>query len=136
MVYKITLAVAFLFSFSASAETITGPVSHIRDGDTFLIGRQPIRICGIDAPERETQAGKRATAFIAKAVRGKTVKCVPVGEGTVCDGRSKRTNRDRVVAQCFIQGRDIADMLVRSGHACDWPRFSGGAYRVVGGCTK
>lgn len=136
MVYKITLIAGLMFATVASAQTITGTPSKIRDGDTFVIGNQPIRICGIDAPESNTQAGKRATAFITQTIKGKAVRCTPVGEGTVCDGRSKRTNRDRIVAQCFVQGRDIAEMLVRAGHACDWAKFSGGAYRVVGGCSR
>lgn len=136
MVYKSFIIASFLFASTASAEPITGAISKIRDGDTFLIGNQPIRLCGIDAPERNTREGKKATAFLAKTVKHKALKCIPVSEGTVCDGRSKRTNGDRIVAQCFIQGRDLAELLVRSGNACDWPKFSGGAYRVIGGCSR
>ena len=136
MVYKGILIASLLFSTVANAQSITGAVTHIRDGDTFVIGNQPIRLCGIDAPERKTNSGKRATQFITQAIKGKSVKCVPVGQGTVCDGLSRRTNHDRIVAQCFVQGRDIAEMLVRARHACDWPRFSGGAYRIVGGCSR
>lgn len=133
---KLLIIFSCLFTFPAIAEPITGSVSKIRDGDTFLIGNQPIRLCGIDAPESKTKAGKNATIFITQALRGKAVKCIPVGEGTVCDGRSRRTNHDRIVAQCFVQGRDIAEMLVRARHACDWPKFSGGAYKIVGGCSR
>jgi endonuclease YncB( thermonuclease family) len=53
-----------------------------------------------------------------------------MGEGTVCDGRSKPTSRDRVVAQCFLDKLDIAEEMVRSGTACDWPKFSGGHYKI------
>lgn len=136
MVYNSVLIASLLFTTVANADPITGAVSKIRDGDTFVIGNQPIRLCGIDAPERKTNAGKKATRFITQAIKGKALRCTPVGEGTVCDGRSRRTNHDRIVAQCFVQGRDIAEMLVRAGHACDWPKFSGGAYRIVGGCSK
>ena len=133
---RLALLSLALVATPVMADPITGPVTKIRDGDTFLVNRQPIRLCGVDAPERKTNAGKKATAFITQAIKGKTVRCIPVGEGTVCDGRSRPTNHDRIVAQCFIQGRDIAEILVRSGHACDWPKFSGGAYRVVGGCSR
>lgn len=136
MVRKAILIVSLLITSTAVAAPITGPISKIRDGDTFLIGNQPIRICGIDAPERGTKAGKQSTKYLRKMTIGKSLRCIPVGEGTVCDGRSRRTNRDRIVAQCFIQGRDIAEMLVRSGNACDWTKFSGGAYKVVGGCSR
>ena len=49
-----------------------------------------------------------------------------VGAGTPCDGRSEPTSYDRVVAQCLVNGRDVATEMVRRGAACDWPRFSGG----------
>ena len=136
MICRIICLSVLLLSSAAYAEPIIGPVSKYRDGDTFLIGNQPIRLCGIDAPERRSQAGKRATAYLEQITKGRALRCVPVTEGTVCDGRSKRTSYDRVVAQCFMQGRDIAEMIVRAKHACDWPSFSGGAYRVVGGCSR
>jgi endonuclease YncB( thermonuclease family) len=56
------------------------------------------------------------------------VRCVQVGNGTVCDGRSKPTNRDRVVAQCFVDDIDVAAVLVERGLACDWKTFSGAYY--------
>ena len=56
-----------------------------------------------------------------------------VGEGSVCDGKSKPTSHDRTVAQCFIGKTDIADILVARGYACDWVKFSGGHYsKTVG----
>lgn len=131
-----TLLALLLLSTTAHAQTISGPVSHYRDADTFLIGHQPIRLCGVNSPERGTRAGRQATAFLRQITRGKALRCVPVGDGTVCDGRSRKTSRDRIVAQCFMQGRDIAEILVKNGHACDWPRFSGGYYRIVGGCSR
>lgn len=121
---------------AAYAEPIVGPVSHIRDGDTFVIRHQPIRLCGIDTPEAGRAGAQEATDYLRDLTYGKAVKCIPVNEGTVCDGRSKRTNRDRIVAQCYVGGRDIARALVEARLACDWPKFSGGAYRVVGGCTR
>ena len=66
-------------------------------------------------------------------VLGKQVRCIRVGEGSVCDGRSKPTSRNRVVAQCFVANVDVAEALTKAGHACDWGKFSGGHYsRLVG----
>ena len=136
MLKTLILVAALLYVPPVSADPIIGPVSRIRDGDTFLIGNQPIRLCGIDAPEKRQRGGDAATAYLRQLTKGKSLRCIPVTEGTVCDGRSRRTNYDRIVAQCFIQGRDLAMMLVRARHACDWPKFSGGHYRIVGGCSK
>ena len=63
-----------------------------------------------------------------KLVKGKTIRSVQVGGGTPCDRRSKSTNRDRIVAQCFADGSDLAKQLVEQGFACDWTKFSGGHY--------
>jgi micrococcal nuclease len=87
-----------------------------------------IRVCGIDAPERG-QVGWTASRDTLLAIVGdKVVRCTPVGEGTVCDGRSKRKSWDRVVAQCFVGGLDVGGALVADRYACDWARFSGGYY--------
>jgi endonuclease YncB( thermonuclease family) len=48
----------------------------------------------------------------------------------VCDGKSKPTSRDRIVGQCFIDKLDIAGEMAKSGTVCDWPKFSGGHYKV------
>jgi endonuclease YncB( thermonuclease family) len=56
------------------------------------------------------------------------VRCIQVGGGTPCDGRSPRTSYDRVVAQCFVGGADVSVQMVERGSACDWTRFSGGTY--------
>ena len=98
------------------------------DGDTLYVGRLKYRLCGIDAPEHGQPGSREAADHLRKLIRGKTINCRPVGEGTPCDGRSKRKSHDRIVAQCFVDSRDIAAEMVRSGHAKDWPKFSGGHY--------
>lgn len=123
-----------VFCQSASAQTIEGTVTNVIDGDTFDFRTVRIRICGIDAPERGELGYLEATTALAGLISGRYVLCVPVGAGSVCDGRSKPLNRKRVVAQCFVGRLDIADRMVTSGHACDWVKFSGGAYS--GGCRK
>jgi hypothetical protein len=53
------VAVALLAAFPAVAGELVGPVASIRDGGTFTIVVTDIRLCGIDAPERE-EAGYEA----------------------------------------------------------------------------
>ena len=130
------LCLALILPAIALADTITGPVAHVRDGDTFVIGRQPIRLCGVQAPEKGRRGAKEATAYLTRLVRGKAVRCIPVGEDTPCDGRSSRRSHDRTVAQCFVQGRDIAEAMVAAGHACAWVRYSGQAYTGPGRCER
>ena len=98
------------------------------DGDTLYVGRLRYRLCGIDAPERGQPGSREATDYLRALTQAKTIICTPVGEGTPCNGGSERQSHDRIVAQCFVGGRDIAAEMVREGHAQDWPEFSGGHY--------
>ena len=118
----------------AQAQTITGEVTRVVDGDTFHLGRIAIRVCGIDAPERGDAGHQEAKAALEAIIGNKRLRCTPVGAGSVCDGRSNPYSHKRIVAQCFVGKLDIASEMVRSGHACDWINYSGGAY--TGGCRK
>jgi endonuclease YncB( thermonuclease family)/outer membrane protein OmpA-like peptidoglycan-associated protein len=115
---------------------LTGRVNLIVDGDTFdmQVGRRlvRIRICGINSPEKGEAGYERARDFLYGRIMGRMLRCVPVGEGTVCDGRSSPLSHGRMVAQCFVDpDGDIAVPIVESGNACDWPHFSGGHYQNV-----
>jgi hypothetical protein len=67
---------------------------------------------------------------LSNMIEGKIVHCLQVGEGTVCDGRSKPTSRDRIVAQSFLGKLDIAEEMTKSETVCDWPKISGGRYKI------
>jgi endonuclease YncB( thermonuclease family) len=127
-------AVALMLPLPAVAADYLGPVTSVADGDTFTMesetGKVCVRICGIDAPERGQPGYGQAAGVLANMIEGKTVHCLQVGEGTVCDGKSKPTSRDRIVAQCFLNKLDIAEEMAKSGTACDWPKFSGGHYKI------
>ncbi|UPK06990.1 thermonuclease family protein [Bradyrhizobium sp. 170] len=104
------------------------------DGDSFTMeadgAKVRVRIRGIDAPERGQAGYGQAAGALSNMIDGKTVHCLQVGEGTVCDGQSRPTSRDRIVAQCFLEKVDIAGQMIRSGTACDWAKFSGGRYKI------
>jgi endonuclease YncB( thermonuclease family) len=130
------LSTAWLLAFvtMAHATEFQGRVIHVVDGDTFDISTGllsvRIRLCGVDSPERGQAGYREATTVLQAMIGGKPVRCIQVGSGTPCDGRSKPRNHNRVVAQCFIDHHDIATEMVKARYACDWPRFSGGHYRV------
>jgi endonuclease YncB( thermonuclease family) len=62
----------------AAAETFSGKVVAVSDGDTItvLYGRvgKKVRLDGIDAPERKQDYGTRARQFVGSKVFGKTVQ--------------------------------------------------------------
>src|ERR1700691_1274584 len=118
----------------AMASDYLGKVTSVADGDTFTMeaetGRVRVRVCGIDAPERGEAGYCQAAGVLANMIEGKIVHCLQVGEGTPGGGKSKSTSRDRIVAQCILDKHAIAEEMTKSGTACDWPKFSGGRYKV------
>lgn len=132
MHHRMLLLAACLVASPAHAGEVTGEVEHIRDGDTFTINGVDIRLCGIDAPERDDPDYRTALDALRNLTKTSVVRCVQVGDGTVCDGRSRPTNYDRIVAQCFVGDIDIAAALIEQGVVCDWIKFSGGYYSADG----
>ena len=89
------------------------------DGDSLRFGSVEIRLWGIDAPEWDEPGGAAATAFLRGMVWAQVVVCRPQGG---------RDAYGRTVAMCFVGSVDIARALVETGHARDWPKYSGGYY--------
>ena len=114
----VALLVALGLSGTAMAGDLIGPVERVVDGDTIVVAGQSIRIWGVDAPERFTDEGKQATAFMNEILAGQSVYCRDTGT----------RSWNRIVAQCWVLGSDIARSLVDEGHAVDAPKYSGGYY--------
>lgn len=102
--------------------------AHVVDGDGLRVGGYFVRLCGIDARELSRPGGRSDKRALQRLFAGAVVRCVPVGSGTPCDGRSAPFSHHRIVAQCFVGDTDLAAEMARTGHALDWPRFSGGFY--------
>jgi micrococcal nuclease len=132
--FATAITAALLSASACGTEFYSGRVTKVADGDTFTINsdgqKVRVRFCGIDSPERRQPGYAEASKELARIVAGREVRCIQVGGGTPCDGRSKATNRDRIVAQCFVGSEDIAMGMICSGHAKDWPVFSGGLCRL------
>jgi micrococcal nuclease len=102
-------------------------VLTVLDGDTVdmdidlgfyvQMKAQRIRLLGIDAPEPrgETQAaGEAATAYLRDLIEGKTVIVRTVhGE----DDPDRTDSFGRWFGQIYLEGTDISQEMIRSGHA-------------------
>lgn len=96
----------------------------------WVTASSPHRINGIDAPESAQtcqtnngttyRCGARSAAVLADYLaQSSPTRCSPIG----------RDRYGRIVASCQrADGQDVAERLVRRGHALDWPRYSNGAY--------
>lgn len=103
-----------------ATEQVSGPVTKVRDGDTFLVKGVPIRLNGIDAPEMRTQAGKAARYAVERIIAGQPLTCTLTGDRSY----------DRMVGTCYLpDGKDVGEELIRQGYALDCPRYSKGRYR-------
>lgn len=112
---------------TAHASEIAGQASII-DGDTLEIHSTRIRLWGIDAPESSQlcrgedslpyRCGAKAANELDRFIARRPVSCEPVS----------RDAYGRAVARCSVNGSDLAEWLVDSGLAFDWPKYSKGKY--------
>jgi len=111
------LALVALAALPSRAETVSGDVRVI-DGDSIVVGGTRVRIWGIDAPEMGTREGDAAKKYLKMLVKDAPVRCED--DGTRIQGR--------IMAKCFIGAIDIGGVMVMSGNAYDWRRYSRGHY--------
>jgi endonuclease YncB( thermonuclease family) len=124
------LGIFLAMASPASTDDLTGQASII-DGDTLEIHGTRIRLWGIDAPESDQlcrneesehyRCGQKAANELDAFVARRTVQCVEVD----------RDQYKRAVAVCTAADIDLADWMVRSGLALDWPKYSKGDYAAA-----
>ena len=115
----VALILIILATPTLADETIlTGTVTKVRDGDTIEVGKIPIRLNGVSAPELDEPLGQQSKQFMHDLVMGKPVRCEMTGAKTY----------DRFVGTCYLGGKDIGISVIEAGLALDCPRFSGGRY--------
>jgi len=120
----LAIGLAKICSLLAAAKDrnqMTARVERVLDGDTFVLeGVAPkIRIWGLDAPERDMIGGAAATKALSSLINGVLLRC---------DVREIDRYR-RTVGQCFLpDGRDVAVVMISSGTAKEYCRYSTGSY--------
>ena len=86
--------------------------SYVVDGDTFKIyspalGKQVVRIWGIDAPEKKQKFGDKATSFLSSLIVEKPLRLIV----------KSKDKYGRFVCQVFHEDMDIGLVMVRMGFA-------------------
>ena len=106
------------------AEFMVGPV-RVVDGDTVYMGKERIRLQGIDTPERgqrcldgkgvSYRCGRAATLALRGMVGDNYVMCVTEGRGKY----------GRALGTCYtMDGVDLNGWLVRHGYALAYRKYN------------
>ncbi len=108
----ITLGLLIGLSLAASADSLTGKVVKITDGDTLYVldanyKEHKIRLAGIDAPERKQAYGLASRKHLASIVAGQQVRIE----------YQKRDRYGRSVGKVLLDGFDACLEQVKAGFA-------------------
>ena len=108
-------AVAGFSIWPQAAKPIEGR-AQVVGGDMLKVGTATVRLAGIEAPladqrcakggKKTWRCGEAARAALDRQVRGKRVAC----------DAGKADGEGLVVTLCRVDGRDLAEELVRGGH--------------------
>ena len=96
----------------AQAETFTGRVVGVTDGDTITVldggyTQHKVRLTGIDAPERKQAFGNKAKQYLASLIFGKTVTVEWF----------RRDRYKRILGKVTMDSQDINLEQIRAGFA-------------------
>jgi endonuclease YncB( thermonuclease family) len=103
---------------TANAETITGRVVSVADGDTITVldgdkVQHKIRLAGIDAPEKKQAFGNRSKESLSAMAFDKTVD-VETG---------KRDRYGRQIGKLLVNGQDVNLVQVERGMAWFYRKY-------------
>ena len=96
----------------------------VTDGDTIKSGSVRIRLHGIDAPETKQTCkksngsiyycGQKSTAFLKTLIKSNEVSCV----------QKDKDRYGRIIAVCYVDGKDINAVMVEEGWAIAYRYYS------------
>lgn len=101
----------------------------VKDGDSFTLNGEEIRLWGIDAPEFDQQCTKGQAPYSCGQVSKRALERFIGSKTVIC--KKKYTDRyARSISQCSVEGSDLGAMMVQHGHAVDYERYSKGYYKT------
>ena len=118
---RLTGFILLLLTLSlVQAETLSGRVVRVTDGDTIVVldadkVQHKIRLQGIDAPERGQAFGTKSKEHLSELVAGKTV---------VVD-YNKYDRYQRILGKVLVNGEDVNLEQVEAGMAWHYKKYQG-----------
>jgi endonuclease YncB( thermonuclease family) len=93
-------------------------LERVIDGDTFVASGLKIRLWGINAPERDEPLYANSRAVLEHILESGDLSC----------SKQDTDRYGRAVMQCLTDTVDVGALMVRSGFARDYQRYSKGFY--------
>ncbi|RYD18718.1 MAG: thermonuclease family protein, partial [Lysobacteraceae bacterium] len=112
---RLVIIAALASSQPAVAQTITG-TAHAGDGDSFEVAGTMVRLFGVDAPEYRQTCEVNYSAWACGADAAAALRVLIDNRPVTCIRRDTDVY-NRTVANCMINGQDVAAQLVAQGYA-------------------
>jgi micrococcal nuclease len=119
------LLITLLFAVNLCANEYKAKIIDVYDADTVtalvslgldVTKLEKVRLLGIDAPELNTEEGKKAQAFLEKRIKNRIVLLMTEDD--------KREKYGRLLAVLILDGQNVNDMLIKHNYARE---YHGGA---------
>lgn len=116
------IGICLLCAAPAQAASLQG-AARVIDGDTLDLAGVRIRLFGIDAPEHNQNCtDDKGRKWACGTFATQTLKHLAAGNMT-CE-ELDRDRYGRIVARCFMGGRDIGEQMVAQGAAFAYRKYS------------
>lgn len=117
---RVGLLLGFILSTTAAAETYTGRVVGVADGDTVTVldsanTQHKVRLAGVDAPEKKQAFGQVSKQHLSNQVFDKTVTIET----------TKRDRYQREIGKVLVNGRDANLGQIEAGLAWHYKHYAG-----------
>lgn len=115
----LSVLLILLIPFLVFAQTYTGKIIAVKDGDTVVMlvkdKQQTIRLAHIDTPEKKQPYGTAAKKYLSDRIFGRQVQAVIAG---------KPDRNGRWIAEIFSRNQNINKEMVRNGLAWHYKQYS------------
>lgn len=123
------LLTSFMLILPAAAQENTEPSvitgrAAVLEGDTIEINGQVIRLHGIDAPQHRQTCRDRRGAVYRCGLKSKTALDLFLWSNEISCHILSSDKYGRKLANCSLGQVDVADWLVRQGHALAFKKYS------------
>jgi len=114
----IVFALLFSSVIAVSCKKGTARVTHVIDGDTIVIqdehSTNKVRLAYIDAPKIKQIYGNKSKEYLTQLIYGKTVTIKPI----------TNDKYNRIIAEIYLNGRNINLIMIREGHAWLYRKYT------------